>query len=71
MYKIKWSTLSGDYEKKTGFERPIKFINLDGSPAALKPGHTWVIVVTPFSYFAEQQSGSYLVRYIPPQGEAR
>jgi len=71
MYKIKWSTLAGDYEKKTGFERPIKFINMDGSPAALKPGHTWVIIVTPFSYFAEGQGGAYLVRYIPPQGEAR
>jgi len=71
MYKIKWSTLAGDYEKQTGFERPIKFINSDGSPAPLKPGHTWVIIVTPFSYFAEQQTGVYLVRYIPPQGEAR
>ena len=71
MYKIKWSTLAGDYEKKTGFERPIRFINADGSPAALKPGHTWVIIVTPFSYFAEGQSGSYLIRYVPPQGEAR
>ena len=71
MYKIKWSTLAGDYEKKTGFERPIKFINADGSPTALKPGHTWVVIVTPFSYFAEGQSGSYFIRYIPPQGEAR
>jgi len=71
MYKIKWSTLAGDYEKKTGFERPIRFVNADGSPAALKPGHTWVIIVTPFSYFAEGQGGSYLIRYIPPQGEAR
>lgn len=71
MYKIQWNTLAGDYEKQTGFERPIKFVNADGSPAALKPGHTWVIIVTPFSYFAEQQNGAYLVRYIPPQGEAR
>jgi SdrD B-like domain/Protein of unknown function (DUF3048) C-terminal domain len=71
MYKIKWNTLAGDYEKQTGFERPIKFVNMDGSPAALKPGHTWVIIVTPFSYFAEQPSGNYLIRYIPPQGEAR
>jgi len=71
MYKIKWSTLASDYEKKTGFERPIRFINTDGSPAALKPGHTWVIIITPFSYFNEQRSGVYLVRYIPPQGEAR
>jgi hypothetical protein len=71
MYKIKWRTRAGDYERKTGYERPIKFINADGSPAALKPGHTWVIIVTPFSYFAEQQSGVYLVRYIPADGEAR
>src|SRR5271157_4278889 len=71
MYKIKWSTLASDYEKKTGFERPIRFINTDGSPAALKPGHTWVIIITPFSYFNEQRSGVYLMRYIPPQGEAR
>ena len=71
MYKIKWSTLAGDYEKKTGFERPIRFINSDGSPAALKPGHTWVIIVTPFSYLDEQQGGAYLVRYVAPQGEAR
>jgi len=70
MYKIKWSTLAGEYEQKTGLERPIKFQNFDGSPAALKPGHTWVIIVTPFSYFAQQQTGVYLVRYIPPQGEA-
>ena len=71
MYPIRWNTLSGDYEKQTGFERPIKFTNADGSPAALKPGHTWVIIVTPFSYFAEQQSGVYLVRYAAPEGEAR
>jgi SdrD B-like domain/Protein of unknown function (DUF3048) C-terminal domain len=71
MYKIKWSTLAGEYEQKTGFERPIKFINADGSPAALKPGHTWVIIVTPFSTFSEPQGGVYLVRYIPALGEAR
>ena len=71
MYKIRWSTLADDYEKQTGFERPIRFINADGSPAALKPGHTWVIIVTPFSYFSEGQGGAYLVRYVAPQGEAR
>ncbi len=71
VYPIRWNTLSGEYEKKTGFERPIKFTNADGSPAALKPGHTWVTIVTPFSYFAEQKSGVYLVRYAAPEGEAR
>jgi hypothetical protein len=71
MFKIKWSTLTGDYEKQTGLRRPIQFLNMDGSPAALKPGHTWIIIVTPFSLVQEQSSGVYLVRYAAPQGEAR
>ncbi|HEX2696452.1 MAG TPA: SdrD B-like domain-containing protein, partial [Anaerolineales bacterium] len=71
MYKIRWNTRAGDYEKKTGFERPIKFVNMDGSPVALKPGHTWVIIVTPFSIFQEQETGAYLVRYTAPEGESR
>jgi hypothetical protein len=70
-YPIRWSTRSGEYERKTGFRRPIQFLNADGSPAALKPGHTWVIVVTPFSLVQEQQAGVYLVRYAAPEGEAR
>jgi len=71
MFKIKWNTLSGAYEKKTGFQRPIKFANFDGSPAALKPGHTWMIIVTPFSTLQEQHPGIYQVRYAAPEGEAR
>lgn len=71
MFKIKWNTLAGDYEKKTGYQRPIKFVNFDGSPAALKPGHTWMIIVTPFSAFNAGQPGNYQVLYAAPQGEAR
>lgn len=71
MFKIKWNTLSGDYEKKTGYQRPIKFVNFDGTPAALKPGDTWMIIVTPFSTFIEAQPGIYQVRYAAPKGEAR
>ncbi len=71
MYRIKWSTLAGAYEQKTGFRRPIQFLNMDGTLAALKPGHTWVIIVTPFSLVQEQTGGIYLVRYTAPQGEAR
>jgi len=71
MFKIKWNTLSGIYEKKTGYQRPIKFVNPDGSHAALKPGHTWMIIVTPFSTLQEQQPGIYQVLYAAPKGEAR
>jgi hypothetical protein len=71
MYRIKWSTVAGSYEKQTGFRRPIHFVNMDGSPAPLKPGHTWVIIVTPFSSFDQTTPGVYLVRYAAADGEAR
>ena len=71
MFPIRWSTRAGDYEKQTGFRRPIRFLNSDGSPAALKPGHTWIIIVTPFSTVKETQPGVYLAAYAAPEGEAR
>ena len=67
-YPIQWSTLSGEYEKKTGFRRPIQWINPDGSLAPLKPGHTWVIIVTPFSSFTDAGSGEWKLRFYPPEG---
>jgi hypothetical protein len=71
VFPIKWSTRAGTYEKQTGFRRPIQFVNNDASPASLKPGHTWVIIVTPFSTVKEQTVGVYLVGYAAPEGEAR
>jgi SdrD B-like domain/Protein of unknown function (DUF3048) C-terminal domain len=68
---ITWSTRAGEYEKTTGFRRPIRFLMPDGSPAPLKPGHTWVIIVTPYSRLDPQEDGAYLVRYGAPEGEAR
>jgi hypothetical protein len=70
-FPIEWSTVAGAYEKRTGFRRPMQFLNQDGSPAALKPGHTWVIIVTPFSIVQTQDYGVYQVRYEAPAGEAR
>ena len=71
VFSITWSTRGGEYEKQTGVRRPIQFLNPDGSPAALKPGHTWVIIVTPFSPFEPQGAGAYLIKYAPPAGEAQ
>jgi hypothetical protein len=70
-FSVTWSTRGGEYEDRTGLLKPIRFLNPDGSPAALKPGHTWVIIVTPFSLFEAQGAGAYLVKYEPPAGEAR
>jgi hypothetical protein len=69
-YDIRWSTRSGEYEKRTGLRRPIQFLNEDGSPAALKPGHTWVFVATPYSVVREVATGIWKLRYYPP-GEAK
>ncbi|MGE5376366.1 MAG: SdrD B-like domain-containing protein [Bacteroidota bacterium] len=68
MYKIKWSTMAGDYEKKTGRARPIQFINPDGTPAALKPGHTWVIIYSLQSYLEDRKAGIFRARFVAPEG---
>jgi hypothetical protein len=71
MFPIRWSTRAGEYEKRTGFRRPIQFVNTDGSPVPLKPGHTWIIIVTPFSTIKQTQPGIYLVAYAAADGEER
>jgi hypothetical protein len=68
MYNIKWSTFASEYEKKTGQGRPLKFINRDGTPAALKPGHTWVIIFGTESYLKDLSSGIFQARFIAPAG---
>lgn len=81
MYRIYWTTKSGEYEKSTGKLRPIRFINADGSPVALKNGQTWVEIVTSNSPVYETMdstdyyrlannripgSGIWAVNFVPP-----
>jgi hypothetical protein len=68
MYRIKWSTRATEYQQKTGRGQPVQFINLDGTPAALKPGHTWVIIYTPQSYLEDLKNGTFRARFVAPQG---
>jgi hypothetical protein len=69
-YQIRWSTRSGDYEKETGRRRPIQWLDITGdNPFPLKPGHTWVIVVTPFSEL-KGDAGVWRIRFYPPPGSA-
>jgi hypothetical protein len=67
-YEIKWSTKSGEYEKKTGERRPMQFLNLDGSPAPLKPGSTWIFVATPYSVVSNEGNDTWKLRYYAPEG---
>ncbi len=67
-YNIRWSGKSGEYEQRTGQRRPIQFLNADGSPAALKPGQTWIFVATPYSALTDEGDGVWRLRYYPPDG---
>jgi hypothetical protein len=68
MYDIQWSTKLGEYEKETGLRRPIQFLNNDGTPAPLKPGHTWVIIVTKESAVFKESPGVWKVLFSAPVG---
>ena len=69
MYKIRWSTVASDEEVQTGRRKPIQFFNLDEkTPFPLKPGHTWITVVTYDTTVVEESSGQWLVQFSQPPG---
>ena len=69
MYKIRWSTVATDEEVQTGRRKPIQFLNLDDkTPFPLKPGHTWITVVTPDTTVAEESPGQWLLQFSQPPG---
>jgi len=69
MYKIRWSTVATDEEVQSGRRKPIQFFNLDDkTPFPLKPGHTWITVVTPETSVAEESAGQWLLQFSQPLG---
>jgi hypothetical protein len=77
VYEIFWTTRFGEYEKETGLLRPMRFVDANGDPIPLKPGQTWISVVSMQSYYVEsaikdqpfhpiveeQGTGLWLIRY--------
>jgi len=77
MHEIFWTTRFGEYEQQTGLLRPMRFVDAEGNPVALKPGYTWVEIVSTSSYSTESElsatpffpikeaegTGLWLVRY--------
>jgi len=53
MQEINWSTLDKAYYEETGHMRLFQFTDAEGNTVALKPGQTWVQVVTPYSNYYE------------------
>jgi len=68
-YEIRWSTRATAEEVLTGHRKPIQFLNLDDTtPFPLKPGHTWILVVTPETPVTEQSAGEWLLQFHQPPG---
>ncbi len=77
MHEIFWTTKFGDYEQETGLLRPMRFVDAEGNPIALKNGTTWIHIVTTYSFYVEsaisetpfypikeeEGTGLWLVRY--------
>jgi hypothetical protein len=69
IYNIRWSTVATDEEFQTGRRKPIRFLNLDDkTPFPLKPGHTWILVVTPETVITEESTGEWLLQFSQPPG---
>ena len=63
--KVYWSTENRDWEKKSGMLRPIHFTDVAGNPIALRPGRTWVHLVTLASVM-EGEEGAWKMTFIQP-----
>jgi len=64
MYPIRWNTFGAEEDPV----RPMAFVDLDNNPIPLRPGHTWVLVVTPESSLQEQSAGNWQLIFLPPEG---
>ncbi|HSL30546.1 MAG TPA: SdrD B-like domain-containing protein [Anaerolineales bacterium] len=65
-FKILWSTENREWEKTTGLLRPMHFLDGRGNLIPLRPGRTWIHIITPFSSVANQGKESWLVQFVQP-----
>lgn len=68
VYDIKWTTHLNSEERRS-YPKPIKFISNDETALfPLKPGRTWILVVTPKTSVEEERPGEWLLKFAQPQG---
>ncbi len=68
-YDVRWSTVASEEELQTGRRKPIQFFFPDDTtPFPLKPGHTWIVVVTPETPVTEKTAGEWLLQFHQPPG---
>ena len=67
-YDIRWSTYATEYSQKIGKRNPIRFVDKDNNPVALRPGHTWLFITTPYSVLEESPDQLWKLRIYSPEG---
>jgi hypothetical protein len=66
MYEIKWTTRLNSAERES-YPKPIKFISNDETTLfPLKPGRTWIVVVTPKTLVEEKRAGEWFLNFVQP-----
>ncbi len=65
-FPIRWSTINREWEKQSGFPRPLYFLDTNNNPIALHPGRTWIHLVTPFSEVRDLGDGQWLIWFVQP-----
>lgn len=69
MHDMFWSTNLTDQERESGRHKPIRFINPDTQQLMpLKPGRTWIIVVTPETTVTPKNAGEWYLEFYQPAG---
>ena len=65
-YRIYASAENGDYEKTTQRLRPLRFVDAQGRPFPMKPGQTWVEIVTSNTTTQQTRPGEWNIRFYAP-----
>ncbi len=66
MMRVRWSTGNREWEKTNGIRRPLHFVDIDGNPVALRPGKTWIHLMTPMSYLDDFGDGGWQIKFVQP-----
>jgi hypothetical protein len=67
IFQAEWRTESNQDEAATGIH-PIRFLTPDDKPLPLKPGHTWILVVTPETTVEQTDPGTWDLTFFMPPG---
>ena len=70
VYRIRWNTNNREWEQTTGTLRPIKFLGEDKQPIALRPGRTWIALMTTNSSIYELEPGKWKAEFAMPNDVA-